>query len=90
MAKIIVLKDGTELLVVKQDKKYLYCDGTQFRPDHPSIKEIRKATDEELFGNLPDLEEAEKELEEDVKKAEEKKPAEKKKATAKKADKKGE
>jgi len=89
MAKIIVLNDGTELLVVKEDNKYLYCEGTQFRPNHPSIKEIRVATDEELFGNLPDLEEAEKELEEDMKKAE-RKPATKKKETAKKSDKKGE
>ena len=89
MAKIIVLNDGTEYIVVKEDKKYLYCEGTQFRPDHPSIKEIRNATDEELFGNLPDLEDEEKEIEEDMKKAE-KKPATKKKETAKKSDKKGE
>ena len=88
MAKIIVLKDGTELMVVKEDKKYLYVEGTQFRPNHPDILEIRKATDKELFGNLPDLEEEEKEIEKDLKKAEKKPVA--KKATAKKSDKKGE
>ena len=89
MAKIIVLKDGTELVVIKEDKKYLYCEGTQFRPNHPSIKEIRKATDKERFENLPDLNEEEKEIENDIESQKEK-PVEKKKATAKKSDKKGE
>ena len=63
MRKIIVLTDGTEYPVVREDKKYLYCEGTQFRPNHPSIVEIKKVKEDEGFDKLPDIEEIEKDIE---------------------------
>lgn len=89
MKKIIILEDGTRYPVIKSDKKYLYCDGTQFRKNHPSIERIEEEKEyEEGFDKLPDMEEIDRELEAEQKAADEAEKAEKKSAS--KAKKKGE
>lgn len=62
--KIIVLKNGEKLQVVKEDSNYMYCEGTQFKHNHPDIAEIisGKQAEEEMFGNMPDIEQLEKEV----------------------------
>lgn len=93
MKKVIVLKSGEKFPVIREDSKYMYCEGTQFKKNHPDIAEILsgKKADEELFGNLPDVESIEKELDAEQKVLEESVVPKKKTTTKKKAEeKKGE
>lgn len=63
MSKVIVLKNGKKLPVIKEDEKYLYCKGTQFKRNHPDISEIvEKKSPEEGYEKLPDMAEIEKEI----------------------------
>lgn len=89
MDKIIILRNGTKIPVIKEDSKYLYCDGTQFRKNHPDIVEVKKGKiPEEGFEKLPDLDEIEKEIESEEKMIEN--LSAKPKTQAKKKPKKGE
>ena len=67
MEKILILKDGSSYKIIKEDKKYYWCDGTQFRKNNKEIKEVVKKKEEEAFDNLPDVKEIEKEMEEENK-----------------------
>ena len=87
MNKIIVLKNGKKLPVIKEEGKYLYVKGTQFKKNHPDIAEIiEEKSAEEGYEKLPDMEEVEKEIESEEKMVEN--IASESKAKAKKEDKK--
>ena len=63
MGKVIILKNGKKLPVIREEGKYLYVKGTQFKKDHPDISEIiEEKPAEEGFDKLPDMEEIEKEM----------------------------
>ena len=64
MGKVIILKNGKKLPIIKEEGKYLYVKGTQFKKGHPDISEIieEKAV-EEGFEKLPNMKEVEKEIE---------------------------
>lgn len=84
MDKVIVFKNEKKLPVIKEDEKYLYCKGTQFKRNHPDIAEvIEKKPAEEGYEKLPNMEEIEKEIDSETKMVEniaaESKPKAKKK-----------
>lgn len=63
MNKVIVLKSGKKISVIREDEKYLYCKGTQFKRNHPDIAEIiENKPIEEGYDKLPNMEEIEKEI----------------------------
>lgn len=65
--KILTLKNGKELEVIREDNKYYYCNDTQFRRNNPDVAEIKEVVkeSEEGFDKFPDFAEVEKELEEE-------------------------
>lgn len=68
MAKIIILKNGKRMSVIREDEKYLYVKGSQFRSNHPDILEIiDDEPHEEGFDKLPNMEEIEKEMDSEEK-----------------------
>lgn len=88
MDKVIILKNGKKLPVIREDEKYLYCKGTQFKRNHPDIAEIIEDKPiEKEFEKLPDMEEIEKEIASEEKMIEN--IAAESKAEAKKNSKKG-
>lgn len=89
MDKVIILRSGAKLPVIKEDSKYLYCEGTQFRKNHPDIEKVVKEKKvEEGYEKLPNTEEIEKEIESEEKMIEN--LSAKPKTKAKKKAKKGE
>lgn len=68
MDKVIILKNGKKLPVIREDEKYLYCKGTQFKRNHPDIAEVtEKKPVEKGFEKLPDMDEIEKEMDSEEK-----------------------
>lgn len=62
MEKIIILKSGKKIPVIREDEKYLYCKGTQFKRNHPDISDIKGESLEEGYEKIPDMEAIEKEI----------------------------